>query len=87
MTQEQVADQIQVTKSFISFLENGRMSPSLHIAFKLADLYNVEIDETGKVYKAFQKMLKKIPVNDAYEIASIFEVEFDSNGLFKEDSI
>lgn len=85
MKQEDVANKIGVTKSFISYIENGRMNPSLNVALQLAELYNIEIDPTDKVQQAFLT-LGRLPVKDIYHVASVFGIEFDSNGFFKEDN-
>lgn len=87
LTQDQVAEQIGVTKSFVSYIENGRMNPSLKVAFDIAKLYGIEIDPTGKIFKAFSfGRLSILPIKDLYHVSSVLGVEFDSNEIFKEDA-
>lgn len=85
LKQEELAERIGVTKSFISYIESGRMNPSLNVAFDIAEILNIDIDETGKIFEAFQTMLRKMPIKDVYHIARVFSVDFDPNGIFKED--
>ena len=44
MTQEQVADQIGVTKAMISAYETGIKCPSVEVLLKLSQLFNVTVD-------------------------------------------
>jgi putative transcriptional regulator len=45
MTQAQLADQIGVTRQTIIAIEQGRYSPSLEMAFQLAQVFQVPLDE------------------------------------------
>jgi putative transcriptional regulator len=55
LTQEALADKVNVTRQTILFLEKGKYNPSLRLAYKIARVFNVTIedifsfeDETGK---------------------------------------
>lgn len=82
-TQEEVAERAGLTKQYISFVENGRQHPSLRGAIKIASVLQVDIDPSKKIAEAFSN-LGRIPVKDIYHVASVFGIEFDSKGLFKE---
>ena len=45
MTQEVLADRLEVSRQTISSLESGRYNPSILLAFKLARFFNVTIEE------------------------------------------
>ena len=45
MTQEQVAEKLKVTRQTIISIENGKYTPSLQLAFKIAHLFNKKIEE------------------------------------------
>ncbi|MFC1949582.1 helix-turn-helix transcriptional regulator [Chloroflexota bacterium] len=45
MTQEMLADRLEVSRQTISSLESGRYNPSILLAFKLARFFNVTIEE------------------------------------------
>lgn len=45
MTQAQLADRIGVTRQTIIAIEQGRYSPSLEVAFKIAHALGVRLDE------------------------------------------
>lgn len=45
MTQAQLADGIGVTRQTIIAIEQGRYSPSLEMAFQIARLFDVPLDE------------------------------------------
>ena len=45
MTQEILADRLEVSRQTISSLESGRYNPSILLAFKLARFFNVTIEE------------------------------------------
>lgn len=44
-TQQDLADRVLVSRQTIISLENGRYNPSILLAFKLAHLFNVKIEE------------------------------------------
>ena len=43
-TQEDIANKFDMTKTGISYWENGKSEPSLEVIEKLAELFNVSID-------------------------------------------
>lgn len=45
MTQEQLANATQVTRQTIAAIENNKYSPSLELAFKIADVFGLPICE------------------------------------------
>jgi putative transcriptional regulator len=45
MTQAELADRIGVTRQTIIAIEQGRYSPSLEMAFQIAQAFNVSLDE------------------------------------------
>ena len=45
MTQAQLAQRIGVTRQTIIAIEQGRYSPSLEMAFQIAQVFNVPLDE------------------------------------------
>jgi putative transcriptional regulator len=45
MTQAQLAEQVGVTRQTIIAIEQGRYSPSLEMAFQIARVFKVPLDE------------------------------------------
>ena len=45
MTQADLADRIGVTRQTIIAIEQGRYSPTLEMAFKIARAFNVQLDD------------------------------------------
>jgi putative transcriptional regulator len=45
MTQADLADQVGVTRQTIIAIEQGRYSPSLEMAFRIAQAFGVPLDE------------------------------------------
>jgi len=45
ITQQQLADKVGVTRQTIIAIESGRYSPSLPLAFKLARVFGVTIED------------------------------------------
>jgi putative transcriptional regulator len=45
MTQAQLADRIGVTRQTVIAIEQGRYSPSLEMAFQIARVFHVSLDE------------------------------------------
>lgn len=48
MSQEQLAAKAGVTRQTIIAIEKGNYSPSLELAFKIAQVFNVSIEEVFK---------------------------------------
>ena len=45
MTQQELADKIGVTRQTVNAIELGKYSPSLEVAFRIADVFGVPLDE------------------------------------------
>jgi putative transcriptional regulator len=45
LTQEALADQLRVTRQTVISIENGKYDPSLPLAFRIANLFNVKIED------------------------------------------
>lgn len=45
ITQEELAEKLEVSRQTIGSLENGRYNPSILLAFKIAKLFNLRIEE------------------------------------------
>lgn len=45
LTQEDLAEKVGVTRQTINSIEKQKYDPSLKLAFKLANLFNVKVDE------------------------------------------
>ncbi len=45
LTQQELADEIGITRATIVALERGSYNPSLELAFRLAKFFNKKIDE------------------------------------------
>jgi putative transcriptional regulator len=45
MTQQQLADKVKVTRQTIIAMEQGKYSPSLELAFRVALAFGVPLDE------------------------------------------
>lgn len=49
MTQQQLADKVGVTRQTIIAIEQGKYSPSLELAFRLALVFNVPLEAVFSV--------------------------------------
>jgi putative transcriptional regulator len=45
MTQQELADKVGVTRQTIVAIESGKYSPTLELAFRMARVFNVPLDE------------------------------------------
>lgn len=45
ITQEELADALEVSRQTIGSLENGRYNPSIILAYKIAKYFNLTIEE------------------------------------------
>jgi putative transcriptional regulator len=45
MTQQELADQIGVTRQTVNAIEGGKYSPSLEVAFRIAQVFNKPLEE------------------------------------------
>ncbi|MEZ7757604.1 helix-turn-helix transcriptional regulator [Granulicatella adiacens] len=54
ITQEELANTLEVSRQTVGSLENGRYNPSIILAFKIARFFNVSIEEVF-IYEEDQK--------------------------------
>ena len=45
MTQQELADQIGVTRQTVNAIEGGKYSPSLEVAFRIAHVFNRALED------------------------------------------
>jgi putative transcriptional regulator len=45
MTQQTLAERVGVTRQTINAIEAGKYSPSLEVAFRMAEVFGVRVDE------------------------------------------
>jgi len=45
MTQQELAERVGVTRQTIGAIENGKYSPSLEVAFRIAEVFDVPLEE------------------------------------------
>lgn len=45
MTQKELADRVGVTRQTILAIENGKYSPSLEVAFRIAQVFDTPLEE------------------------------------------
>ncbi|GAC16514.1 helix-turn-helix transcriptional regulator [Aliiglaciecola lipolytica] len=45
MTQQELADRVGVTRQTIMAIEKGKYSPSLEVAFKMAEVFECHLDD------------------------------------------
>ena len=45
MTQQELADKVGVTRQTLNAIELGKYSPSLEVAFRIAEVFQLSIDE------------------------------------------
>lgn len=55
MTQQDLAERIGVTRQTVNAIEAGKYSPSLEVAFRIADVFGVRIDEVFQFRPATKK--------------------------------
>lgn len=58
MTQQELADKVDVSRQTIVAIENGKYSPSLDLAFKIAHIFNTSLEEVF-TYEPKSKTTKK----------------------------
>ena len=52
MTQQELADRIGVTRQTVNAIELGKYSPSLEVAFQIAAVFKVPLDQVFQYEKA-----------------------------------
>ncbi len=45
MTQQELADRLEVSRQTIIAIEAGKYSPTLELAFRIAEIFNVSLEE------------------------------------------
>lgn len=45
ITQEELAEALEVSRQTIGSLENGRYNPSINLAFKIARFFNMSVED------------------------------------------
>jgi len=45
MTQRELADEVGVTRQTVNAVENGKYAPSLEVAFRIAAVFDVALEE------------------------------------------
>ena len=45
MTQQQLAEKLGVSRQTVNAIESGKYSPTLELAFKIAEIFNVTLEE------------------------------------------
>lgn len=51
MTQQELADRIGVTRQTVNAIELGKYSPSLEVAFQIAAVFNMPLDQVFQYEK------------------------------------
>ena len=51
MTQQELADRIQVTRQTVNAIELGKYSPSLEVAFQIAEVFRQPLDRVFQYEK------------------------------------
>jgi putative transcriptional regulator len=52
MTQQDLAERVGVTRQTVNAIEAGKYSPSLEVAFRIAEVFGVRVDEVFQYGKA-----------------------------------
>jgi putative transcriptional regulator len=60
MTQQELADKTGVTRQTIVAIENGKYFPSLELAFRMAFVFNVTLNEVFSYNADVDPVIKKI---------------------------
>ncbi|HOX36339.1 MAG TPA: helix-turn-helix transcriptional regulator [Methanoregulaceae archaeon] len=45
MTQEELAELLRVTRRTVNSIERGKYNPSIEVAFRIAKLFNIPVEE------------------------------------------
>ena len=60
MTQQELADRTGVTRQTIMAIENGKYFPSLELAFRMAHVFKVSLDEVFSYNADDDQVIRKI---------------------------
>jgi len=79
ITQERLAEIVDVSGSYIGYLERGEKNPSLNLLFKIADTLEIEpaillTPPEGTANSELQKLIRILSDKDAITIKFIYEV-------------
>jgi putative transcriptional regulator len=55
MTQQELAERIGVTRQTVNAIEAGKYSPSLEVAFRIAEVFGLRVDEVFGYQKRAHK--------------------------------
>jgi putative transcriptional regulator len=55
MTQQELGERVGVTRQTINAIEAGKYSPSLEVAFRMAEVFGVRVDEVFSYGTAARK--------------------------------
>ena len=58
MTQQQLADKVEVSRQTIVAIEKGNYSPSLELAFKLARIFSTPLEEVFRYESEEEKLIR-----------------------------
>jgi putative transcriptional regulator len=58
MTQQRLGDEVGVTRQTVAAIESGKYSPTLQLAFRIANVFDVTLDEVFK-YDPLNDQFKK----------------------------
>lgn len=59
MTQQELADEVGVTRQTLAAIESGKYSPTLELAFRIATLFEKTLDEVFTYDPALDKFKKR----------------------------
>jgi putative transcriptional regulator len=59
MTQQELAEKVGVTRQTIVAIENGKYSPTLELAFRIARVFNTSLEEVFSFESGDQQVKKK----------------------------
>jgi putative transcriptional regulator len=51
MTQQELAEKVGVTRQTVNAIEAGKYSPSLEVAFRIAEVFGMRVDEVFQFTK------------------------------------
>lgn len=61
MTQQQLADEVGVTRQTIAAIEAGKYSPTLELAFRIASVFDTTLNEVFTYHPELDKFKKRKP--------------------------
>lgn len=67
MTQQELADKTGVTRQTVVAIENGKYFPSLELAFRMAHIFEVTLNEVFSYHAEVDPVLAKINKNKSKE--------------------